>query len=213
MRTRVSLVLPLATLMAAAFGTGCSHPYDSGDTDPTVSENTSSKPSSKDKTILTSAEAQAAFEFVRSASDRIETAVPMNFSAPYTVTGAAGSVSVRGTKTRTTSSSSSSSSSTQTSNLSLEFTGYGTSSSNTTSGSATYYEYHYSRTACSSSTCASAYDDTESLKGTAISVKFQYGGATYSDRITVDGYSGKDTSFWDVTVTNQAGARFTFTHR
>lgn len=201
MRTRISLLLPLVALAAVACRND--NPTDSSNSDPV----------GKDKTILTSAEAQAVFAFLRTVSQGVETKVPMDFTAPYTVSGTAGSAAVRGTKKRTTTSSTSSSTSTETSDLSITFLGYGTSSSSTVSGSATYYEYHYSRTACSSSTCASAYDDTESLKGSAISVKFPYGGVTYSDRITIDAYSGPDTSFWDVTVTNQAGARFTFSVR
>lgn len=201
MRIRASLLLPLVVLAAVACRND--NPTDSSSSDPV----------GKTKTILTSSEAQAAFAYVKSAGEGVDRAVPVNFSAPYTVTGATGSATVRGTKTSTSSSTSSSTTTTRTSNLSVTFNGFSAASSGPISGSATWYDYYYSRTACSISTCASASDHSESLKGSAVSVTFTYAGSTYSDRITIDGYSGADTVSWDVTITNQAGATFTFTYR
>ncbi|MBI4503226.1 MAG: hypothetical protein HY700_18975 [Gemmatimonadetes bacterium] len=210
MDTRKSPLLRLAALAAVTASLACADPTDEGGTDPSNTQTTSVK----DKAILTSAEARAAFEYVKATCDGVDRAVPTNFTAPYVVRGSAGTASVRGTKTSSTSSTSSSTSTTRTSNLTVAFTDFkATSGSGSINGTATWYDYYYSRTACSSTTCASASDHSESLKGSALAVKFQYNGATYSDRITINASSGKDTSSWDVTITNQAGGTFTFTYR
>jgi hypothetical protein len=169
-----------------------------------------SKPSTK--SISSEAIAEAAFQFLKSACTTVESAVPVRFTAPYAVSGASGSASVTGTKTASSTSSSSSVSSTSTSDLTIAFTAFGMKDvKGSVAGTVRWYEYHYSRTACSSSTCASSSDNSEAAEGTSVKVTFEYSNATYTDTITVDASSPEYTSRWDVKITTSAGKVYSFT--
>lgn len=167
----------------------------------------SSKSSSS---ISTQQDAEELFSALKSMAAAIDGRVPKNFSSPVTVTGTSGKAIVSGTKTAGGNTSTSSTSTTRTSNLTLTLTGY-KSGQLTVTGTLKWYDYYYSRTACSSTTCASASDHSESLSGTSLQVTYTpSSGVTMTDRVTVSASSGKDTSRWSVSVTNQAGKKFTF---
>lgn len=166
---------------------------------------------SRTKSITTLAEAEAAFAFLRGACAQIDDDVAENFTGPLVVTGAAGTASVTGSKTSTSYSSSYSTSSSHTSYLTITFAGYTVSSGPfPVSGTVTWYDYVYSRTACSSSSCASSYDHTESLASSAVTVTFEYSGATYTDVLDLYASSPDYSPTWHVSLTNKAGTNFDF---
>jgi len=84
-------------------------------------------------------------------------------------------------------------------------------------GSIRFYEYSYSRTACSSSGCASSSKNTSAyeskLKGldTALSpfnIELMHNGERFKDLILMD--SHKEFSTWKVDITNSDKTTFTF---
>jgi len=163
------------------------------------------------KSITTRGEAEAAFAFLRGACAQVDHLVSVDFANPMVVAGVAGTASVTGSKTSTSYSSSYSSSSSHTSNLTITFDGYtATSGPFPVSGAVAWYDYVYSRTACSSSSCASSYDHTESLSSSAVTLTFEYNGATYHDVIDIYASSPDYSPTWHVSLTNQAGTNFDF---
>lgn len=171
----------------------------------------SNGPNNSKAKISTDDEAEAAFGALRSAAAEVDGQVATDFSAPLSVAGAAGTASVTGDKTASSSSSVSSSTTTQETDLTINFVGYRSAGGVLASGSVRWFDYYYSRSACSDSGCASASDHSEALTGSSINITFESNGTTYSERIDVDASSGSDVSSWDVTVTNEAGERFSFT--
>lgn len=163
------------------------------------------------RSVDTDEVARIAFAYLKSVAEYVDGQVPANFSSPLSISGATGSVSVAGRKTSSSSSSASSSSSTSTSDLALAFANYDWGGSGATvTGTVSWYDYYYSRVACSGSYCASASDNSEAMEGQSIQITFEYDDVTYSDEIDVDASSDRDSSSWDVTVTNRAGQQFSF---
>ena len=162
--------------------------------------------------ITTDAAAKSAWSFLWSAGAEVNGNVAVDFTGPVSVAGAAGSASVTGTKTESSTSYSTSYSTTRAADLNLSFASFVPVArpDGSLSGDMRWYDYYYSRTACSSSTCASSTHHTEAIEGTNLTVKFEAGGVTYSDVITISAGSPDYTSRWDVTITTKNGTVFSF---
>jgi hypothetical protein len=163
--------------------------------------------------IATREAAEAAFHLLASAGSEVDGKVVVDFTGTVSVEGEAGSVSVTGTKTRTTTSSASSSTTTAVSDLDLTLVSFVPASrtDGSVSGDMRWYDYYYSRTACSDSGCASSTDHSEYIYGTAVAVRFEYAGVTYSDVVEITARSPEDSSQWDVDVTAADGTVYSFT--
>ena len=160
--------------------------------------------------ISSDAEAKAAFASLKSEAEAIDRQLQTNFRAPVMVSGMVGSASVAGSKSSTSSSSSSSVYSSRISDLNVDFASFQSRASGASlSGHIRWTDYYDSRTACSSTTCASSSHHSQSLDATSIDIVFSFGGKSYHDRISVD--AGSSGSSWSVVLVNGAGQRFTFT--
>ena len=96
------------------------------------------------------------------------------------------------------------------SDLNVDFASFQSGASGASlSGHIRWTDYYDSRTACSSTTCASSSHHSQSLDATSIDIVFSFGGQSYHDRISVD--AGSSGSSWSVVLVNGAGQRFTFT--
>jgi hypothetical protein len=200
---RVAAALCIAGLVA-----GCSHltsPDGGGDGGSGSARNS--------KSITTSAQAQTLFTLLRSSGDAVDRQVSTNFNGATSVVGSTGKASVTGKKTSSSTSSSSSSSTTRSTDLQIAFSDFRSSGSTlTVSGSMRWFDNYYSRTACSSTTCASSSDHSESMTGSSIHVEFQSSGEAYSDDIQLEATSPSYTSRWTVKITNRAGQVFSFSY-
>jgi len=165
------------------------------------------------KAITTSAEARTLFALLRSSGEAVDLAVTAPFNGSTSVSGSLGRAAVTGKKTSSQTSTSSSSSTTTMSDLQIAYSSYRAGSSSlTVNGSMRWFEYYYSRTACSSSSCASSSDHSESMKGSAMSVQFDHGGVRYTDVVTIDADSPEYTSRWNVKITTRAGQVLSFSY-
>jgi len=199
---RSILCLALTFTLSACGG------FEGDDSD--VGSGSPGSPAAKGGSLSTQQDAEELFSDLKAMAAAIDGRVAKNFSGPVTVTGSSGKATVTGTKTSGGNTSTSSSSTTRTSNLTMTLSGY-RSGQLTVTGVIKWYDYYYSRTACSSTTCASASDHSESLSGTSLDITYTpASGGSITDKVTISASSGKDSSRWSVTVTNKAGKKFTF---
>ena len=187
---RAVMVLTVASLVA-----GCDQITGSGETE--------------ERSISSAAQAQIAFSLLKASAEAVDRQVTAPFNSSASVSVASGTAAVSGRKSSTNTSSLSSTSTSRTSDLYINFANY-TSAQGTVSGRLRWFDYYYSRTACSSSTCASSSERSEAIEGSAIRVQFTADGETLSDEITVDANSPDYTTRWTVKITNRAGQTFTF---
>jgi hypothetical protein len=166
---------------------------------------------SRGKPISTAAQAQAAFALLRASGDAVDRQLATTFNGSTSVTGASGQATVSGKKSATSTSSSSSTSTSRSTDLQISFAGFRmTGGTGSITGGMRWFDYYYSRTACSSTTCASSSDRSEAVEGTGIRVEFTSGGETISDEITIDADSPSYTSRWTVKITTRSGQVFSF---
>ncbi len=191
---RVVTVLSVASLLA-----GCDSVTGPGN----------SASEAKSKVISTSAQAQSAFSLLRSSAEAVDRQVSAPFNGSTSISGGGGTAAVSGKKTSSNTSSLSSSSTSRMSDLQISFAGFA-SAPGAVSGNLRWFDYYYSRTACSSSSCASSSERSEAITGTAIRVQFVHNGESISDEITVDADSPDYTSRWTVKITTRAGQVFSF---
>jgi hypothetical protein len=158
------------------------------------------------RAITTSAEAMQVFLMLKSTGEGVNRAVATNFAGPVTITGAEGSASVTGRKTSSSSSTSTSQTTRRMSDLQIDFASFQAGGGLLkVSGNLRWFDSYYSRTACSSTTCASSTDHSEAMEGRAIQVEFVFNGQRYSDEISVDVDSPDYTSRWSGKITNRLG--------
>jgi len=176
----------------------------------TGTEPTGTESKQRAAAIESTADAKLAFAYLKAEAEHIDGQVNANFSGPLSIAGAAGSASVTGSKTSTRTSSSSSTFSSSISDLNVSFAAFRSSASGAAvSGQIRWTDYYSSRTACTSSYCATSSHHSQSLDGTSIDVTFSSSGKTYHDRLTVD--AGRaDVTSWSVDLTNGAGQKFSF---
>lgn len=141
----------------------------------------------------------------------------------YTDTALAGALGgkaiVNGSYKKTQSSSSNSTSLSTIADMTINFQQYETEGLKLT-GTMRFYESYSSRTACSSSGCASSTDTyssykTDSTVGSGVSfaplaIQFTYNDKQYGDSILLD--SDKDHSTWSVKLTNGNKVTFSFSY-
>jgi hypothetical protein len=158
------------------------------------------------KVITTSAEATQVFLMLKSAGEAVNRGVATNFVGPVTVVGAEGRASVTGRKTASNTSTSTSQTTRRMSDLQIAFADFkATGGVLKVNGNMRWFDNYYSRMACSSTTCASSSDHSESMEGRSIQVEFMLNGQRYSDEITVDVDSPDYTSRWSGKIVNRLG--------
>lgn len=161
-------------------------------------------------TLESKYDAARAWSVIKSTCDAIHTKLELGKSIQETVSGPqAGSASITGDKTESSSSSSTSRSNTKRTEIYINFQNYQLESGSILNGTLRYYKYYYSRTACSSSGCASKSDDSRSIKGDNFSVSFQNdNGMWVSDLLSVSVKSPDYTYRWNGSITNSNGQSF-----
>ncbi|GAA4310586.1 hypothetical protein GCM10023149_05320 [Mucilaginibacter gynuensis] len=125
--------------------------------------------------------------------------------------GTSGTATVNGEYSTTRSSSSSSTRSSSTVDVTVTFKDF-EADGLTINGTLRFFDYSNSRTACSSSGCASSnhtdldYQSKNSSGGSLgpVSVQFEYSGQNYKDAVTMD-INKYDNAHWAIIIINSAG--------